>query len=114
MDIAERFVGDVTVLDLTGRMTFLQGDTSFRQRIQSLVERGHRRVLVNLAGLSYVDSAGLGELVHAQTELVKAGGRLKLSGPSKRMRDLLTATRLLTVLDTFDAEEDALGSFTAG
>lgn len=111
MDIAERLIGNVTVLDLGGRMTFLQGDASLRQRMQALIERGSRKVLINLAGLDYVDSAGLGELVHAQTEVVKAGGRLKLAGPNRRMRDLLSATRLLTVLETFDDESQALRSF---
>ncbi len=111
MDITERLVGDVTILDLVGRMTFLQGDAALRQAVQALIDQGHRRILINLAGLAYVDSAGLGELVSAQSAVAKAGGRLKLTSPTKRTHDLLKATRLLTVLETFDGEEDAIGSF---
>ena len=111
MQIAERSAGNVTVLDLSGQITFTQGDLVFKDKIHSLVHQGHKNILVNLANVTHVDSAGLGELVSAYTTAARAGGSMKLVNLTKRLTDLLTITKLLTVFDTFDSEQDALKHF---
>ncbi len=111
MQIAERAAGNVTILDLSGQITFTQGDLVFKDKIHSLVHQGHKNILVNLANVTHVDSAGLGELVSAYTTTARAGGSMKLVNLTKRLTDLLTITKLLTVFDTFDSEQDALKHF---
>ena len=108
MQIAERSAGNVTVLDLSGQITFTQGDQQFKDKINSLVHQGHKNILVNMANVTHVDSAGLGELVGAYTTVTKAGGSMKLVNLTKKLHDLLTITKLLTVFDTFESEQDAL------
>jgi anti-anti-sigma factor len=111
MQIAERSAGNVKVLDLSGQITFTQGDQQVKDKINSLVHQGHKNILVNMADVTHVDSAGLGELVGAYTTVTKAGGSMKLVGLTKRLQDLLAITKLLTVFDTFDSEQDALKKF---
>lgn len=110
MQIDERMVGSVKVLDVTGQIT--HGDVLLKDKIHSIVNQGHKRILVNLAGVSYVDSAGLGELVGAFTTVAGAGGSMKLENITKKMHDLLTITKLVTVFETFDKEQDAVQSFS--
>lgn len=112
MQITERAAGTVTVLDLSGQITFTQGDQQFKDKINSLVHQGHTNILVNLANVSYVDSAGLGELVGAYTTVKKAGGSMKLLNLTRKLHDLLAITKLLTIFDTYDSEQDALKQFT--
>ncbi len=113
MQIAERSAGHVKVLDLSGQITLTKGDDQLlKDKINSLVHQGHTHILVNLAGVTAMDSAGLGELVGSYTTVTKAGGSLKLVNLTKRLHDLLSITKLLTVFDTFDSEPDALRSFT--
>ena len=113
MQIAERSAGDVKVLDLSGQMTLTKGDDQlFKDKVHSLVHQGHKKILVNLANVTHVDSAGLGELVAAFTTVTKAGGSMKLVNLTKRLHDLLSITKLLTVFDTFDSEQDALKQFS--
>jgi anti-sigma B factor antagonist len=111
MQIVERSAGSVKVLDLSGQITFTQGDLQFKDKINSLVHQGHKNILVNMANVTHVDSAGLGELVGAFTTVTKAGGSMKLVNLTKKLHDLLTITKLLTVFDTFDSEQDALKAF---
>ena len=111
MQIAERSAGNVTVLDLSGQITFTQGDQLFKDKIHSLVHQGQKNILVNMANVTHVDSAGLGELVGAYTTVTKAGGTMKLVNLTKRLTDLLSITKLLTVFDTFEDEQDALNKF---
>ncbi len=111
MQIAERSAGHVTVLDLSGQITFTQGDQLFKDKIHSLIHQGHRNILVNMANVTHIDSAGLGELVGAYTTVAKAGGSMKLVNLTRRLTDLLSITKLLTVFDTFDSEQDALKKF---
>ena len=111
MQIAERSAGKVTVLDLSGQITFTQGDLLFKDEINSLVHQGQSSILVNLAGVTHVDSAGLGELVGAYTTVTKAGGTMKLLNLTKRLQDLLSITKLLTIFETFDSEQEALRAF---
>ena len=112
MQIDERTVGNVKVLDVTGQITFTQGDMLLKDKIHSMLHQGHKKILINLAGVSYIDSAGLGELVGSYTTVTRAGGSLKLENVTKRMHDLLSITKLLTVFETFDKEQDAVQSFS--
>jgi anti-sigma B factor antagonist len=112
MQIAERSAGNVTVLDLSGQITFTQGDQQFKDKVNSLVHQGRKNILVNMANVTHVDSAGLGELVGAYTTVSKAGGSMKLLNLTKRLQDLLAITKLLTIFDTFESEQDALKQFT--
>ncbi len=112
MTIGERRVGGVTIVDAAGRITMGDGsDVMLRDKMRSLVQQGERKLLLNLADVNYVDSAGLGEIVQAYATATKNGGTLKLLNPTKRLRDLLSITKLLTVFETFDSETDAVGSF---
>ncbi len=111
MQIEERVVGDVTILDLKGKITLGEGDEALKDKINSLVHHNRRRILLNLGDVPYVDSAGLGEIVRTYTTVSRQGGQLKLVNLTKRITDLLSITKLLTVFETFDSEADALKSF---
>ena len=111
MQIAEREVGAVTVLDLSGRITLGEGDTLLKDKLQSLLHQGKKNLLLNLGQVSYVDSAGLGALVMAYTTVTREGGTLRLVSITKKLQDLLTITKLLTVFETFDTEDEAIRSF---
>jgi anti-sigma B factor antagonist len=113
MQIEERAVGDVVVLDLKGRVTLGDGDELLKDKVNSLVNRGFKKIVLNLAEVPYVDSAGLGEIVRTYTTVSRQGGSLKLLNLTKRISDLLSITKLLTVFETFDAENEAVKSFQA-
>jgi anti-sigma B factor antagonist len=113
MQIEERAVGDVIVLDLKGKVTLGQGDELLKDKVNSLVNQGHRKIVLNLADVPYVDSAGLGEIVRTYTTVSRQGGSMKLLNLTKRITDLLAITKLLTVFETFDVESDAVRSFSA-
>ena len=113
MQIEERSAGDVTVLDLKGKMTLGEGDEQLRDKINSLVQQGHRKIVLNLEGGPYLDSAGLGEIVRTYTTISRQGGSLKLLNLTKRITDLLSITKLLTVFETYDSEADAVRSFSS-
>ncbi len=114
MHIDERSAGDVTVLDLKGRMTMGEGDELLRDKVNSLILQGRKKLVLNFADVPYVDSAGLGEIVRTYTTVTKQGGSLKLANLTKRITDLLSITKLLTVFDTYDSEADAVRSFSTG
>lgn len=112
MQISERSAGPVTVLDVSGPVTLARGDDQrFKDKINSLVHQGHTKILVNMAGVTTVDSTGLGEIVAAYTTVTKAGGSMKLVNLTNRLHDLLSITKLLTVFDTYDSETEALRQF---
>jgi anti-sigma B factor antagonist len=111
MQIEERSVGDVTILDLKGKMTLGEGDELLKDKINSLIHQGQRKLLLNLEGVPYIDSAGLGEIVRTYTTVSRQGGNLKLVNLTKRITDLLSITKLLTVFETFDSEPEAVSSF---
>jgi anti-sigma B factor antagonist len=111
MQIEERVVDDVTILDLKGKITLGEGDEVLKDKINSLALQNRRKILLNLEGVPYIDSAGLGEVVRTYTTVSRQGGQLKLVNLTKRITDLLSITKLLTVFETFDAEADALNSF---
>ena len=113
MQIDERTVGDVIVLDLKGKITLGEGDELLKDKVNSLVNQGHKKIVLNLGDVPYVDSAGLGEIVRTYTTVSRQGGSLKLLNLTKRITDLLSITKLLTVFETFDSEGDAIKSFSA-
>jgi anti-sigma B factor antagonist len=113
MQITERSVGDVMVLDIKGKITLGEGDEQLKDKVNSLVNQGQRKMVLNLSEVPYLDSAGLGEVVRAYTTVSRQGGSLKLLNLTKRITDLLSITKLLTVFETFDSENDAVRSFSA-
>jgi anti-sigma B factor antagonist len=112
MKIEQRAVGDVVVLDVKGRVTLGEGDELLKDKVNSLLNQGKNKIVLNLAEVPYVDSAGLGEIVRTYTTVSRQGGSLKLLNLTKRITDLLSITKLLTVFETFDAENDAVRSFS--
>jgi len=113
MQIEQRAVGDVVVLDIKGRVTLGEGDELLKDKVNSIVSQGRSKIVLNLAEVPYLDSAGLGEVVRAYTTVSRQGGSLKLLSLTKRITDLLSITKLLTVFDTFEAEDEAVRSFSA-
>ena len=111
MEIEQRPSGDVMILDLRGKLTIGSGDELLKDKIHSLIQQGHRNLLLNLAAVPYVDSAGLGAIVSSYTTVSREGGSLKLVGLTSRIEDLLAITKLLTVFDTYESESDAVASF---
>jgi anti-sigma B factor antagonist len=114
MNIAERSVGGVTVLDIDGPITLGPGADRLGDKVRSLLQQGQTRLLVNLSRVGYMDSAGLGELVQAYTTAARQGGSLKLMGATKRLNDLLIITKLSTVFEAYDDEPSAVASFGKG
>lgn len=111
LNIKERQAGDVTVLDMDGRITIGEGSVALRTTIRRLLEEGKKKILLNLAGVGYIDSSGIGELVSSFTAINKEHGQLKLLKLTTKLRDLLAITKLLTVFDTYDEEAEALNSY---
>jgi anti-sigma B factor antagonist len=108
-----RQVGDVVVVDVSGRITLGEGSSTLREGIRELLAKGHRKILLNLADVSYIDSSGIGELVSAYTSVTNAGGQLKLVNLTKRVNDLLQITKLYTIFDIYDNELTAIRSFAS-
>jgi anti-sigma B factor antagonist len=111
MKIVERQVKDVSILDLHGKIQIGEGDEALRNAVARLVQAGKKKILLNLAEVPYVDSAGLGEIVRCYTTVSREGGRLKLVNLTKKLQDLLAITKLLTVFETYDSEEQGVNSF---
>jgi anti-sigma B factor antagonist len=113
MQIQERPVNDVTIVDLHGKLTLDEGVELLRDKVNSLVQQDRKKIVLNLENVPYVDSAGLGEIVRTYTTVSRQGGALKLLNLTKRIQDLLSITKLLTVFETYDSENDAVRSFTS-
>ena len=111
MKITERKNGDVTVLDIEGKILLGEGNVQLKRKIEELVERNEIKVVLNLEQVPYMDSGGLGEIVRSYTTATRAGGNLKLVNATKRISDLLTITKLITVFEIFDNETAAVASF---
>jgi len=111
MKIVERQVSDVTILDLQGKILIGEGDDVLRDAVSKLVDSGKTKILLNLADVPYVDSAGLGEIVRCYTTVSRKGGRLKLINLTNKIRDLLSITKLLTVFETYETEDQGVKSF---
>jgi anti-sigma B factor antagonist len=111
LNIRERQASDVTVLDMDGRITIGEGSVALRSAVRRLLEEGKKNILLNLAGVGYIDSSGIGELVSSYTAINKEQGQLKLLNLTQKLQDLLAITKLLTVFDVYENESDALNSF---
>jgi anti-sigma B factor antagonist len=112
MQIQQRQAGDVTIVAVSGDITLNKGgDVLLKDKINSLLQQGNKKLLLDLGGVSYVDSSGLGQLVQVYTTTTNNGGILKLLNVSKRLSDLLVVTKLVTVFESHDNEKEALASF---
>ena len=111
--IHERREGDVAVLDLRGRIRISGGTLALHRSIRCLVDEGKTKILLNLAGVTHIDSTGLGELISSYVTLSNKGGRIKLVHLTERLQDIMTITKLVTVFDVYDDEADALASFAS-
>ena len=113
MVIEERAVGGVAILDLSGKLALGDGDGLLKDKVNSLVHQGLKEIALNLGRLSYMDSAGLGELISVHSTATRAGGHIKIFNLTKRVSDLLTITKVLTVFDVFESEQETLNSFSS-
>lgn len=111
LDVNERQAGDVTILDLSGEVRIGDSSVALREAIRGLADGGKKKVLLNLAGVKYIDSSGIGELIANYTTISRQGGQLKLLNLTDRIQNLLVITKLLTVFDSYDDEPEALKSF---
>src|SRR5262249_27755772 len=112
LNISERQAGDVTALDMSGKITIGEGSVALRNAIRRLLGEGKNKILLNLGGVGYIDSSGIGELVSSYTAVNKEGGVLKLLNLTQKIQDLLAITKLLTVFDVYEREAEALASYS--
>ena len=103
--------GDVTILDLSGRITIGSGEEALRNAMQEILNSGAQKVVINMGGVTMIDSSGIGELVSAYTTATNRGAKLKLANLPAKVSDILTITQLITVFDVFDTEAEAVQSF---
>jgi anti-sigma B factor antagonist len=113
MSITERIVGDVTILQLDGRLVLYEGETDLKERINELVSRGQLKIILDLHNVTYIDSAGVGTVIAKYLSVRRKGGDVKLLNLSRRSVRVMSITRLLEVFDTFDSEQRAIESFSA-
>jgi anti-sigma B factor antagonist len=113
MKASTRNVDQITVVDLSGRITLGEGSVVLRDTVRNLVGQGNKKILLNLGDVNYIDSSGIGELVSAFTSVRNQGGELKLLNLTKKVHDLLQITKLYTVFDVKDDEAAAIKSFKA-
>ncbi len=111
-NIAERRNDLVTILDLRGNIRLGEGSVELHEALRRLTESGEKKILLNMADVSHIDSSGLGELVSGYTTLHKTGGEIKLFHLSERIEELMEMTKLLTIFDIYDNESEAVESFT--
>ncbi|MBN1568680.1 MAG: STAS domain-containing protein [Acidobacteria bacterium] len=111
MKIDSRSVGDIYILDCSGKITLGEGTMAVRNTIQDILKTGGRKIVLNLANVNYIDSPGVGELVRTYTTVVGQGGQLKLLSLTKKIREILAITRLLTVFQVYDSETATIASF---
>lgn len=111
LSIKDRQAGDVVIVDLSGKITIGEGSVELREKIRTLLADGKKKILLNLGDVGYVDSSGIGELVSSLTTTNNQGGQLKLLNLTKKIKDLLMITKLLTVFETFESEQEAVASF---
>ena len=106
-----RQVGDVTVVDVAGRITLGEGSSALRDSLRDMINKNQKKILLNLGDVNYIDSSGIGELVSGFTTVTNSGGQLKLLNLNKRVKDLLQITKLYTVFDVHEDEAGAIRSF---
>ena len=112
MKSSTRQVDGVTIVDLSGRITLGEGSVVLRDTIRDVIGQGHKKILLNLGDVTYIDSSGIGELVSAFTTVRNQGGELKLLNLTKKVHDLLQITKLYTVFDIKDDEATAIKSYS--
>ena len=111
LEVNQRQAGDVTILDMNGAVRIGEGSITLRDAIRGLADEGKKKIILNLAGVNYVDSSGIGELIANYTTVSRQGGQLKLLNLTDRIQNLLVITKLLTVFDVYEGEAEALNSF---
>jgi anti-sigma B factor antagonist len=112
MKIETRTIGDVRILDCSGKITLGEGTMAVRNTVRDILKNNGKKIILNLAEVNYIDSSGIGELVSTYSTVANSGGQLKLLNLTKKIQELLTITKLLTVFQVFDNEQTALTSFT--
>jgi anti-sigma B factor antagonist len=111
MKIDTRKVGDVNILDCSGKITLGEGTMAIRNTVREVLKNGGKKIVLNLADVNYIDSSGIGELVSTYTTVTNHGGQLKLLNLTKKIQELLAITKLLTVFQVYDNEQAAVASF---
>ena len=111
MKITERYAGDITFLDVEGRILFGDGEEEFRDAVNAVIEASRFKLIINMAEVPFIDSAGISQLVRTFVTLGKRGGGMRLLNLTKRVKELLTVTRLLSVWGAYESEEQAVSSF---
>src|SRR5512135_162037 len=111
MKIESRTVRDVHVLDCSGKITLGEGTMAIRNTVREVLKNGGKKIILNLSDVNYIDSSGIGELVSSFTTVTNQNGQLKLLNLTKKIHELLAITKLLTVFQTFDNEQNAVASF---
>jgi anti-sigma B factor antagonist len=112
MKLSVRKVKDISIIDIDGKIVLGEGDVEIKQTVDSLLQKGNKDIILNLAKVPYLDSAGLGEIIRCFTALRRDGGNFKLLSPSQRIIDLLNITKLINVFDCYDNESSAIKSFS--
>jgi anti-sigma B factor antagonist len=112
MKIEMRTVGDVRILDCSGKITLGEGTMTVRNTVRDILKDNGKKIILNLANVNYIDSSGIGELVSTYTTVTNNGGQLKLLSLTKKINELLQITKLLTVFQVFDNESAAVSSFS--
>ena len=112
MKFSTRKTGDIVIIDVDGQILLGEGDIEIKAAVDDFLKRGAKKVLLNLAKVPYMDSAGLGEMIRCFTALRKIGGDFKILSPNRRIIDLLTITKLLNVFDCYENESAAIASFS--
>jgi anti-sigma B factor antagonist len=113
MKFSSRQVDNVVVIDIEGKILLGDGDVEIKRAVEAHLAKGHKKILLNLAKVPYIDSAGLGEIIRCYTSIRKSGGDLKLLAPNQRLVDLLSVTKLVNVFDWYSDEPSAMASFTS-
>ena len=111
MKITQRNVGDVTILDCSGKITLGEGTMAVRNTVRDILKNGGRKIILNLGDVNYIDSSGIGELVSTYTSVTNQGGKLVLLNLTKKIQELLAITKLLTVFQVHEDEKKALAAF---
>jgi anti-sigma B factor antagonist len=112
MKIETRTIGEIEILDFSGQITLGKDTKAVRDTVHGVLDKGAKKIILNLAGVNYIDSAGVGELVSTFTSVTNREGQLRLLHLTKKIKDLLTITKLLTVFQTFEDEQKAIASFS--
>ena len=111
MKIETRAVGEIKILDFSGQITLGEGTKEVRDAVRSILDQGGNKIILNLGGVNYIDSSGVGELVSTFASVTNKGGQLRLVHLTKRIKEMLTITKLLTVFQSFEDEQEAIASF---